>query len=54
VARILMELELVSMEDGSEHELSYFRDELKEFFEQFGWKLLRTDQDEDEEDTDGM
>jgi len=54
MARVLVELELRSMEDGSEHDFSYFHQELKELFENFGWKLLKTSYDdiEIEEDED--
>ena len=51
MAVIKVELELSSLEDGSEHDFDYFREDLKEFFAQFGWKLLRTSlEDEDYED----
>jgi len=46
VARVFVELELRSLEDGSEHDFSYFRDDLKEFFENFGWKLIKTNYDD--------
>lgn len=49
--KITMELELVPIAEGMEHDPSYFKEELKEFFAQFGWNITYSsvDTDEDEE-----
>ena len=48
--KISLELELVPLEEGAEHDLEYFREELKEFFENFGWKITYMSSDEEDED----
>jgi hypothetical protein len=49
MAKLLLELELTSLEDGSEHDLKYFYEDLKEFFENFGWKLIKSSYEEGED-----
>jgi hypothetical protein len=49
VNKITMELELVPIAEGMEHDPKYFKEELKEFFEQFGWKITYSSVEEDEE-----
>ena len=50
MSKINLELELVALEDGSEHDIPFFLDEIKEFFEQFGWKVVWTSADDGRED----
>jgi phenylalanyl-tRNA synthetase alpha subunit len=47
---VMLELELSALEDGSEHPLEYIMGDLKEFFENFGWKVVSTNQDEIEDE----
>ena len=45
-----LELKIRPIDDGVEHPLSYFMDDLKEFFENYGWKMTwNSYEDEDEE-----
>ena len=44
---VRLELELVPLADEMEHPFSYFKEELEEFFEQFGWKVLKTNIEEE-------
>ena len=48
---VMVELELVELEQGSEHPFDYFRGDMEEFFEQFGWKLVNASFDEEGDST---
>lgn len=47
---MLVEIEIVPIADELEHPLKSFKEELEEFFEQWGWKVLKvSNYDNDEE-----
>lgn len=38
---ITLEIDIEPIDDEMEHPLYTFKDELKEFFEQWGWRVVR-------------
>jgi len=38
--KINLELELVPIEEGAEHDLPFILNDIKEFFEHFGYKVV--------------
>jgi|TARA_R110000823_G_scaffold193516_1_gene325031 hypothetical protein len=48
MAVIRVEFDVVSYADGLETPLEFFKEEVRELFEQFGWTVL----DDDEADTE--
>ncbi len=49
--KLYLEIEAVPTSEGEEHPFSYFRVDLKEFLENFGWKTISINGNvEDEED----
>jgi hypothetical protein len=52
VASLYLEIDCVPTEEGAEHPFSYFKTELKEFLENFGWKAVKITGSEEDEDED--
>ena len=50
MSKMFLELELVELEDGSAHSFSYIKADIKEFFENFGWKVVSSSADESEDE----
>lgn len=46
---VTLEIDLEAIATEMEHPLHTFRDELKEFFELYGWEVIRVANYEDEE-----
>jgi len=44
---VILEIEIAPMQDELTTPLDYFQDDLKEFFEQFGWKIVAIDGEEE-------
>jgi len=50
MSKLYLEITGIPVEEGAEHPLEYFKKELEEFFEQFGWEIkLDNAEEEDEE-----
>lgn len=47
--KFLFEIEAVAYEDGSAHPIEYFVDNIRELFEQFGYKVLKVNNEEVED-----
>lgn len=47
MATVLLEIEIVPIADEMEADLEYFQEDLREFFEHFGWKVLKINGEEE-------
>jgi hypothetical protein len=47
---MIIELEMVPIAEEMEHPIDSIRTEIKEFFEQYGWRVLKVDGYDDDED----
>lgn len=54
MSNLYLEIDCVPTEEGAEHPFSYFKQELKDFLENYGWKAVKISgaEDEDEDDAD--
>ena len=52
MSKLYLEIDAVELEDGSAHPFEYFKADLKEFMENFGWKVVSVNGDVEDEDED--